>query len=195
MRKYIESKGGTFYFDTEMTDFTTENNVLKAVKLSNGEEIETNICVLAIGHSARDTFEMIFNKGINMEQKPFAIGVRVEHPQEKINKSQYGFSDNRLGVKSYKHIKRQRTGFYFSFCMCPGGFVVNAASEKETCVVNGMSYSKRDSRNTNSAIVNNCNTTGLSIKTSFGRSGISKKIREKAFAEGNEIFQLKTGRF
>ena len=62
MRKYIESKGGTFYFDTEMTDFTTENNVLKAVKLSNGEEIETNICVLAIGHSARDTFEMIFKK-------------------------------------------------------------------------------------------------------------------------------------
>ena len=102
MRKYIESKGGTFYFDTEMTDFTTENNVLKAVKLSNGEEIETNICVLAIGHSARDTFEMIFNKGINMEQKPFAIGVRVEHPQEKINKSQYGFSDNRLGAASYK---------------------------------------------------------------------------------------------
>ncbi|EKC48980.1 FAD dependent oxidoreductase, partial [human gut metagenome] len=79
-----------------------------------------------------DTFEMIFNKGINMEQKPFAIGVRVEHPQEKINKSQYGFSYNRLGAASYKLTYKTDNGRgVYSFCMCPGGFVVNAASEKE----------------------------------------------------------------
>ena len=154
MRKYIESKGGTFYFDTEMTDFTTENNVLKAVKLSNGEEIETNICVLAIGHSARDTFEMIFNKGINMEQKPFAIGVRVEHPQEKINKSQYGFSDNRLGAASYKLTYKTDNGRgVYSFCMCPGGFVVPAASGPHQIVVNGMSPSNRGSKWSNSGMV------------------------------------------
>ena len=154
MRKYIESKGGTFYFDTEMTDFTTENNVLKAVKLSNGKEIETNICVLAIGHSARDTFEMIFNKGINMEQKPFAIGVRVEHPQEKINKSQYGFSDNRLGAASYKLTYKTDNGRgVYSFCMCPGGFVVPAASGPHQIVVNGMSPSNRGSKWSNSGMV------------------------------------------
>ena len=186
MRKYIESKGGTFYFDTEMTDFTTENNVLKAVKLSNGEEIETNICVLAIGHSARDTFEMIFNKGINMEQKPFAIGVRVEHPQEKINKSQYGFSDNRLGAASYKLTYKMDNGRgVYSFCMCPGGFVVNAASEKETCVVNGMSYSKRDSRNANSAIVTTVTPQDYPSKHPLAGVEFQRKLERKAFAEGN----------
>mgnify|MGYP004429824685 FL=1 len=186
MRKYIESKGGTFYFDTEMTDFTTENNVLKAVKLSNGEEIETNICVLAIGHSARDTFEMIFNKGINMEQKPFAIGVRVEHPQEKINKSQYGFSDNRLGAASYKLTYKTDNGRgVYSFCMCPGGFVVNAASEKETCVVNGMSYSKRDSRNANSAIVTTVTPQDYPSKHPLAGVEFQRKLERKAFAEGN----------
>ena len=186
MRKYIESKGGTFYFDTEMTDFTTENNVLKAVKLSNGEEIETNICVLAIGHSARDTFEMIFNKGINMEQKPFAIGVRVEHPQEKINKSQYGFSYNRLGAASYKLTYKTDNGRgVYSFCMCPGGFVVNAASEKETCVVNGMSYSKRDSRNANSAIVTTVTPQDYPSKHPLAGVEFQRKLERKAFAEGN----------
>ena len=185
MRKYIESKGGTFYFDTEMTDFTTENNVLKAVKLSNGEEIETNICVLAIGHSARDTFEMIFNKGINMEQKPFAIGVRVEHPQEKINKSQYGFSDNRLGAASYKLTYKTDNGRgVYSFCMCPGGFVVNAASEKETCVVNGMSYSKRDSRNANSAIVVTVDPSDFGGRDPLAGIAFQRKWEEAAYKAG-----------
>ena len=174
----------------EITDkdanITTENNVLKAVKLSNGEEIETNICVLAIGHSARDTFEMIFNKGINMEQKPFAIGVRVEHPQEKINKSQYGFSDNRLGAASYKLTYKTDNGRgVYSFCMCPGGFVVNAASEKETCVVNGMSYSKRDSRNANSAIVTTVTPQDYPSKHPLAGVEFQRKLERKAFAEGN----------
>lgn len=186
MRKYIEEKGGNFYFNTKLVDFTEKDNVLQSVKLSNGEEIETNLCVLAIGHSARDTFEMVYNKGIEMEQKPFAIGVRVEHPQRRINKRQYGFEDNRLGAASYKLTYKAENGRgVYSFCMCPGGFVVNAASEKDTCVVNGMSYSKRDSINANSAIVTTVTPADYPSKHPLAGVEFQRELERKAFVEGN----------
>ena len=119
MRKYIESKGGTFYFDTAFTGFTTKEGNLEYITLNGNEKIYTDICTLAIGHSARDTFEMLYENHVNMEQKPFAVGVRIEHKQSTINKSQYGFEDNRLGAANYKltYNTSKNRGVY-SFCMC-----------------------------------------------------------------------------
>lgn len=154
MREEIIAKGGKFLFDSTVTDFIIENQVLKAIEINHKEVVDTELCVLAIGHSARDTFRTLYEKGVMIEQKPFAMGVRVEHLQNMINQAQYGFEDNRLGAAPYKvtyHTKDNR-GVY-SFCMCPGGYVVNSSSTEGMLCVNGMSYQKRDSANANSAIV------------------------------------------
>lgn len=154
MRKYIIEKGGTFYFNTSLADISYNNNKLCKIHLSNHKVIETDICILAIGHSARDTFHMLYEKGVHMEQKPFALGVRIEHKQTMINKSQYGFEDGRLGAANYKlTYKTSKNRGVYSFCMCPGGYVVDSSSEDNGKVVNGMSYSKRDGCNANSAMV------------------------------------------
>ena len=188
MRKYIESKGGTFYFDTEMTDFTTENNVLKAVKLSNGEEIETNICVLAIGHSARDTFEMLYKRGIPMEQKPFAMGLRIEHPRTFINEAQYGYHpdyEDLLPTADYKLVHQAANGrAVYSFCMCPGGYVVNASSESGRICVNGMSYSDRKADNSNSAIVVNVTPEDYPGDHPLAGMYFQRELEEKAYQAG-----------
>ncbi len=186
MRKYIEANGGTFFFDTKFVDFSFEDNRLKSIKLSNGDKIETEICVLAIGHSARDTFELIYNKGITMEQKPFAVGVRVEHSQKKINKSQYGFETNKLGVASYKLTYKSDDGRgVYSFCMCPGGYVVGAASEKETSVVNGMSYNSREGKNANSAIVTTVSQKDYPSDHPLAGVEFQRELEHKAYVEGN----------
>ncbi len=154
MRNYIKAKGGEFYFDTALSGIHTENGHLVSIDLSNGETLPVNHCILAIGHSARDTFRLLEQIGVSMEQKPFAVGVRVEHKQSTINQSQYGFSDNRLGAAPYKlTYKTGSNRGVYSFCMCPGGYVVNASSQKNMLAVNGMSYSHRDGLNANSAIV------------------------------------------
>ena len=111
--------------------------------------------VLAIGHSARDTFQMLYDKGILMNAKPFAVGIRIQHPQDVINNNQYGDGYNKiLKPASYKLTYKSSLGRgVYSFCMCPGGYVVNASSEDDMLAINGMSYYKRDSKNANSAIV------------------------------------------
>lgn len=131
---------------------------LRAVVVENEkgetEEIPCDKCVLAIGHSARDTFSMLHEDGAAMEQKPFAVGVRVEHPQQSINKIQYGVDDPRLPAADYKLTGKTSDGRgVYSFCMCPGGYVVNASTEPGGTVVNGMSDHARDSAHANSAIV------------------------------------------
>ena len=154
MREEIISLGGTFLFDSTVTDFRIENNQITGVQINEKEWIDTSLCILAIGHSARDTFRRLYEKGIAMEQKPFAMGVRVEHLQKMMNRSQYGMEETSLGAAPYKvtyHTEKNR-GVY-SFCMCPGGYVVNASSQKGRLCINGMSYQKRDSKNANSAIV------------------------------------------
>lgn len=186
MREFIIKNGGDILFDTALTSIEYENNQLKRVHLSNGESIDTDICVLAIGHSARDTFETLNKQNVSMEQKPFAVGVRVEHKQSDINKSQYGFSDNKLGAASYKlTYKTEKGRGVYSFCMCPGGYVVNASSEEEHLVVNGMSYNDRAGENANSAIV--VTITPDDFKTEHPLAGVElqREFEKKAFEQGN----------
>jgi uncharacterized protein len=156
IRETIKELGGEVRFSSKFEDIIIKDNKLKEIVV-NGERIPCENLILSIGHSARDTYEMLFNRGIFMSPKPFAIGARIEHLQSLIDENQYGkyathpklrAADYRL---SYTSEKLDRS--IYSFCMCPGGHVVAAASEEKTVVVNGMSYYKRDGDNANSAIV------------------------------------------
>ena len=156
IREEIKSLGGEVCFNSKFEGIIKHNNKLKAI-IVNGEEIPCEVCILALGHSSRDTYELLFREGIFMTPKPFAIGVRIEHPQNLINVNQYGNYANhkRLNAADYRLTyqseKMQRA--VYSFCMCPGGVVVNASSETERLCVNGMSYNSRDKENANSALV------------------------------------------
>lgn len=155
MRHQIEEMGGSFCFESKVTDLCMENGRLCAVEINAGEKIPAEVCVLALGHSARDTFSMLYRRGIFMQPKSFAVGLRMEHPQKMINMDLYGEEENEtLGAASYKvtHTCQNGRGVY-SFCMCPGGYVVNASSEEGMLAVNGMSYQARDSKNANSALI------------------------------------------
>lgn len=155
MREHILELGGEIHFRSHVTSLKIENNAVTGVVLKSGMQINADAVVLALGHSARDTFEYLYDLGVSMSAKPFAVGFRVQHPQEMINKAQYGTSHHdELGAAAYKIVAK--TSFdrgVYSFCMCPGGFVVNASSEEQRLVVNGMSYSGRDSQCANSAII------------------------------------------
>ncbi len=155
LRKQIEEMGGTFHFHSQVTDLNISNGQIEGVQINHKQWIPTQVLIPAIGHSARDTFQMFLEKGIYMEPKAFAVGVRVEHLQSMINESQYGKRESEiLGSASYKLTCQTASGHgVYSFCMCPGGYVVNASSEEGRLAVNGMSYHKRDSKNANSAIV------------------------------------------
>ena len=155
IRNKIISMGGEFRYNACLTDIEIVDNKVKSIEINNSEKIECDNLILAIGHSARDTFKMLYEKGIYMESKPFAVGLRIEHPQKMINKSQYGLEYHPyLGQASYKLTYKASNGRgVYSFCMCPGGYVVNASSEEGHLVVNGMSNHDRGSENANSAIV------------------------------------------
>ncbi len=153
MRNEIINLGGTFLFDTKVEDFIIEDGSIKGV-MAAGKKYTSDNVILAIGHSARDTFKCLFDKGIHMEAKDFAVGFRIEHPQEMISRVMYDNAFEKLEPAPYKLATNLDNGRgVYSFCMCPGGFVVNSSSEENRLVVNGMSYSKRDSKNANSAIV------------------------------------------
>jgi len=155
MREKIISMGGEFRYNSCMTNIEIVNNEIKSICINNKETIPCDNLILAIGHSARDTFKILYEKGIYMESKPFAIGLRIEHSQKMINKSMYGMEYHPyLGQANYKLTYKCKNGRgVYSFCMCPGGYVVNASSEEGCLVVNGMSNHNRDSENANSAIV------------------------------------------
>lgn len=162
IRKEIESLGGEVRFGTQLTDIDIRDGRVRGVytKCNDAPEqeavyLETEVLVLAIGHSARDTFSMLKDRAVPMERKAFAVGVRIEHPQDMINVSQYGEGyPKALPTAAYK-VTRKVSGDrgVYSFCMCPGGYVVNASSEEGGLAVNGMSYQARDSRNANSAMI------------------------------------------
>lgn len=157
MREQIKAWGGEFYFGTKLVGLRCEKGRLTGIVCETDgkrRELAAEKLVLAIGHSARDTFEMLREHGIFMEQKAFAVGVRVEHEQEFINRAQYKTAADKLPAADYKltHTAGNGRGVY-SFCMCPGGFVVNASSEPERVVVNGMSNHDRAGKNANSALI------------------------------------------
>ena len=188
LRKKIESLGGTVIFNAKATDFDIENGRIRAVVVNGAERIETSTLVLAIGHSARDTFETLSRSPVSMVQKPFAIGLRIEHPQEMIQRNQFGAFWNHpaLPAADYKLTCRASDGRgVYSFCMCPGGFVVNSSSEPGMVTCNGMSNFARDARNANSAIV------AAVRPEDFGGSGIlagiefQRRWERAAFAAAN----------
>ncbi|HEU0234189.1 MAG TPA: NAD(P)/FAD-dependent oxidoreductase [Gallionella sp.] len=156
MRETIQSLGGEIRFESRVDDIEIVDGTVCGVVLSGGERIATNHLVLAVGHSARDTFEMIHKRGVYIEAKPFSIGFRIEHPQSLIDRARYGnnASNPLLGAADYKLVHHASNGrSVYSFCMCPGGTVVAAASEAGRVVTNGMSQYSRNERNANSGIV------------------------------------------
>ena len=156
MRETIESLGGEFRFESKVADLDIDNGQVRGVVLANGEHIATDHVVLAVGHSARDTFQMLYERGVYVEAKPFSIGFRAEHPQSLIDRARFGkFAGHPLlGAADYKLVHHCKNGrSVYSFCMCPGGTVVAATSEPERVVTNGMSQYSRNERNANSGIV------------------------------------------
>ncbi|MBE5883189.1 MAG: FAD-dependent oxidoreductase [Lachnospiraceae bacterium] len=155
MREEIIRLGGQVRFGSQVTDIEVSDNRIEGVIINGEERLACSQLVLAIGHSARDTFSTLYDKGLPMEAKAFAVGFRVEHPQKDINRSQYGTEEpGSLGAAPYKVTAKTQSGRgVYSFCMCPGGYVVNASSEEGRLAVNGMSYSGRDGSNANSAII------------------------------------------
>lgn len=190
MRAEILRLGGKFLFESRMTDLKIEDGRLCAltVRDAHGErQLDTQVAVLALGHSARDTFEMLQKQRFVMEPKAFAVGFRVEHPQAMVNESQYGTGADlaHLPVAPYKvtaNFPGER-GVY-SFCMCPGGYVVNASSEQGRLAVNGMSYYRRDSANANSAII--VSVTPADFPDAGALSGVAfqRALEEKAYELG-----------
>lgn len=189
MRKDIIELGGEFLFETLVTDLMIENDKIVGIK-SNELEIKSDVVVLAIGHSARDTFKMLYDKNIKIESKPFAVGIRIQHEQKMINKNQYKKYHSLLPAADYKltYNTSDNRGVY-SFCMCPGGYVVNASSEKEMLVINGMSNNKRDTKNANSAIV--VTVTKQDFKD-HPLAGIEyqRELERKAYNLGNSLIPV-----
>ncbi len=211
IRNDIIKLGGEIYFDTTFFDYEDvcyascikcnnldESKPIYKIKAKNNMsnefvEFYTNVLILAIGHSSRDTFKILNDNNLPMEQKAFAIGLRIEHPRKMIDESQYGTSDDAkmLPAADYKMTFRTSEGrSVYSFCMCPGGFVVNASSDEEQSVVNGMSNHSRDEINSNSAIVVNVTPEDF-VNEGFGEFGVlagvefQKKYEALAFKEGN----------
>jgi uncharacterized FAD-dependent dehydrogenase len=163
MRAQIEALGGEIRFEQQVTDVLLEDHggaegqhQIRGLVLANGEELRTDHVVLAVGHSARDTFTMLHGRGVAMQAKPFSVGFRIEHPQGMIDRARFGPSAGHpiLGAADYKLVHHARNGrSVYSFCMCPGGTVVAATSEPERVVTNGMSQYSRNERNANAGIV------------------------------------------
>jgi uncharacterized FAD-dependent dehydrogenase len=156
MRAEIESLGGEIRFEQRVTDLRVEDGHVRGVTLHGGEQIAADHVVLALGHSARDTFDMLHRRGVFIEPKPFSVGVRVEHPQGVIDRARFGPSAGHplLGAADYKLVHHAGNGrSVYSFCMCPGGTVVAATSEPGRVVTNGMSQYSRNERNANAGLV------------------------------------------
>lgn len=184
MRREIEKMGGEFRFHSQVTDLIPEEKVLI---INDEEKIRAGAAVLAIGHSARDTFYMLCERGFDMDAKAFAVGVRVEHPQRLIDENMYG-RDNRgnLPAASYKLTEKLDNGRgVYTFCMCPGGYVVNASSEPGCLAVNGMSYHGRAGENANSAVI--VTVTPQDYGTDHPLSGVEfqRELERRAWEEGS----------
>ncbi len=209
IRESILKHGGEVHFETRVTDFVIKDNILKAIQLQNGTEMTVEKVILATGHSARDIYYLLHKKEIALEAKSFAMGVRIEHPQHIIDSIQYhceGKRDELLPAAAYSLVQQVKDRGVYSFCMCPGGFIVPAATANGEVVVNGMSPSKRNNLYANSGIVVEINVDkdlpkynhfgvlkGLEYQknleklafTSGGRSQAAPAQRMTDFVEGN----------
>ena len=181
LRGWIISLGGEVRFNAHVVNFRSENGRLTALELQDGSVLECDHAIFAIGHSARDTFRMLSDRGIPMEPKPFAMGVRIEHKQTTIDAAQYGKANPVLPPADYKLVKHLNDGTVYTFCMCPGGYVVAAASEEGRVVTNGMSYADRDGENANAALLVTVNPEEFPYEGVLGGVSWQEEIEEAAF--------------
>ena len=183
MREKIIESGGKVFFGKQVTDLCIQNGAIQGVIVNHEEKLSCSVLVLATGHSARDTFQMLYDRNLYMEPKPFAVGVRVEHPQRMLNETQYGkTAAGDFPAAAYKVTAKSVDGRgVYSFCMCPGGYVVNASSEQGRLAVNGMSYSGRNGKNANSAIIVTVDTMDFGSSHPLAGVEFQRKLEEKAY--------------
>ena len=181
LRRRIIDLGGEVRFNTQVTGLEQENGCLRALMTKDGERIPCEKAVLAIGHSARDTFEMLDAEHIPMEPKPFSMGVRIEHRQEDVDKAQYGAENPALPPADYKLAAHLKDNTVYTFCMCPGGYVVAAASEEGRVVTNGMSYADRAGENANAALLVTLNPEVFPYPGNLGGVRWQREIEERAY--------------
>ena len=189
IRNYIIEHGGEIFYSAKMTDLLISDGKAVGLVINGQKEYRASHIYLAVGHSARDTFELLEKKGITLEQKPISIGVRIEHPVEIINLMRYGekykdFQHIGAAVYSVNYADRILGRAVHTFCMCPGGEVVNASSSNGLLAINGMSYSKRNSAFSNSAIVATCRAQDYGSASPLAGIEFQKSIEQKAFAAG-----------
>lgn len=189
LRKGIEENGGIVRFESQVTDFIIENGQIKGVIVNDTEKIMSTSVVLCVGHSARDTFAVLHQKGVPMEAKAFAVGLRVQHAQKLIDESQYGLQTEKvyemLGSASYKLTANTKSGRgIYSFCMCPGGYVVNASSEEKQICINGMSYRDRASGVANSAIIIAVTPDDYGAEGPLAGVVFQRRLEQKAYELG-----------
>ena len=187
IREEIKRLGGEVRFNAQVTDIEVENESIKSVIVNYSERIECDNVIFAVGHSARDTYEMLYSKGVKIIQKPFAIGARIEHPQELINRSQYKefYNHPRLGAADYRLIEHTSNGrTAYTFCMCPGGTVIASASEEGEVVTNGMSEHARDKENANSAFLVNVKPSDFGSDHPLAGVEFQRKYERLAFELG-----------
>ena len=194
IRQHITERGGVYHFNTKMTDLRQENGLIRVI--CEDKEFTTDALVLAIGHSARSTFEMLKDRNVEMKRKNFAVGVRIEHLQEMINKSQYGtVTDLKLPAAEYKLVYHKGDRACYSFCMCPGGEVIASSSDENSIVTNGMSYYKRDGRNANSGLLVNITSEDLDGNDVLAGIYFQEALEEKAFILGGSNYKAPVQRF
>ena len=181
LRKTIIGLGGEVRFQAQVTGIRVESGSLTGLELENGEVIDCDNAIFAIGHSARDTFEMLHAMEVPMEPKPFAMGVRIEHRQSMVDMAQYGGVNPVLPPADYKLVKHLDDGTVYTFCMCPGGYVVAAASEAGRVVTNGMSYADRDGENANAALLVTVNPEDFPYEGTLGGMKWQREIEETAY--------------
>ena len=180
IRRRIISLGGEVRFHTQVTGICRENGRITGVQTEK-ETIPCDRVILSIGHSARDTFRMLYNQEIAMEPKPFSMGVRIEHPQALVDLAQYGKNDPVLPPADYKLVKHLDNETVYTFCMCPGGYVVAAASEEGGVVTNGMSYADRAGENANAALLVTLNPRDFPYDGPLGGVSWQEQIEQAAY--------------
>ena len=182
IREYIQSKGGRYYFNTRFLDYQKENRLIHVI--CDCQKFTTDTLVLAVGHSARNVYELLKQKEIVLTRKNFALGVRIEHLQKDLNYAQYGDCKLDLPQAEYKLAYHGQQRDCYSFCMCPGGYVVASNSEKDGIVTNGMSYYNRDNINCNSALLVNVKTSDFSGDDPLSGMYFQRELEHKAFIFG-----------
>ena len=185
IRRRIIALGGEVRFCAQVTNIHHREGKLTALELQDGTVIECSKAIFAIGHSARDTFQMLLDQAVPMEPKPFSMGVRIEHLQSMVDKSQYGSDELPLPPADYKLVHHLEDGTVYTFCMCPGGYVVAAASEKETVVTNGMSYHDRAGENANAALLVTLHPEIFPYEGPLGGVRWQQELERKAYRIGN----------